>query len=230
MYVLLLHIQPVDGIWPSPQDWMSGPTWIQSGSSVSPLQLSSRLLLQISWSLGFVVPMHSLHIPFMHVIMPCLQMPMFDPQGFVCELLHWHVIWSSVRPLQSSSIPLQISLAGSVCPVHLDHEPFMQVFIPCLHLPTFEPQGCWSFSVQFFGGGDGPGGGPGPGPGGGEHDLVFWPVYWVLQLLLSVQDRQDWVPPGHWDQPVQTQSGIQVVLEPDKINIWSEVLNPWKDM
>src|SRR4051794_3162347 len=78
-------------------------------SSIEPLQLSSKLL-QVSVA-GPVEPTQ-LSAPLWHCSVPCLQVPTMLPQTPPPPGLS-----SSIEPLQLSSLPLHVSVLGSMLPV-----------------------------------------------------------------------------------------------------------------
>ena len=105
-------------------------------SSVIPLQ-SSSIPLQLS-GFGLISPTHALHLFCVHVCKPERHAPRSLPQGLVSPSLHTHpALPSSMVPLQSSSMLLQVSGEGRICPLHGPHCPVVQSWLPCLQGLTF---------------------------------------------------------------------------------------------
>src|SRR4051812_14075889 len=84
------------------------PSWQSQYSSVTPLQLSSTPL-QVSVP-GLTSPTQSLQWPLTQVLVPATHGPTSVPQRCVAPLTQSQP--SSVAPLQLSSTPLQVSVAG----------------------------------------------------------------------------------------------------------------------
>ena len=106
--------------------------------SMMPSQ-SSSMLLQVSVA-GFTPPAHAPQRPFTQVSVPGRQIPtVARPHDRVVPSRQSHP--SSTIPSQSSSPPLQSSVAGPIAPRHVPHTPAAQVSVPGRQSPTLLPHG-----------------------------------------------------------------------------------------
>jgi rubredoxin len=124
-------VVPLAAHAPTPQE----VGWATMPSSTWPLQLSS-IPLQIS-AVGVPGVQLSPGTPFTQVVVPVeAQAP--TPQAVACALMP-----SSTWPLQSSSIPLQVSAVGVPGVQVSPGTPFTQVVVPVeAHVPTPQMVGC----------------------------------------------------------------------------------------
>jgi hypothetical protein len=90
--------------------------------------------LQLSAATGFGVTQVSAPLP-RHCSVPLRQMPL------LLSTMHGasRLTTSSETPLQLSSAPsfAQVSVLGTTAPVQVPSNPFVQLCMPALHLPTF---------------------------------------------------------------------------------------------